>query len=323
MKLSPLAVSLSALALLAACGGGDNATSSTPFVPKKVTIAYSSDPQSLLLTEIYAKALENSGTRIARKQTKLDRTAALKALEAGEIQMYIDYSSGLLLQLDPEADVSPSTSTTTTALPADATTTVPTTAGIDPSSTTSATTTTLSPLQKVLPTGVTAGAPSNADISDVIACKLPEGSTVTNLSGLAELDQDLRLAAPGEFATATPFGAASLTERYGIEFKEIVTTAPDQLAATMTEGKAECAVLSGISSVIDTATLTVLADDLGVQPQQLAVPLLASSAAPDLTFTVDAVSGLLDTATVRSMMSAIDQGVPVSSIVEQFLSGGQ
>jgi glycine betaine/choline ABC-type transport system substrate-binding protein len=67
----------------------------------------------------------------------------------------------------------------------------------------------------------------------------------------------------------------------------------------------------------------VLADDLGLQPQQLAVPLLASSVAPDLSFTVDAVSGLLDTATVRSMMSAIDQGVPVSSIVEQFLSGGQ
>jgi osmoprotectant transport system substrate-binding protein len=323
VKLSPLAVSLSALALVAACGGGDEATSSTPFVPKKVTIAYSSDPQSMLLTEIYAKALENSGTRIARKQTKLDRNAALKALEAGEIQLYIDYSSGLLLQLDPQADVSPSTSTSTTTLPADATTTAPTTVAIDPSSTTSATTTTLSPLQKALPAGVTAGAPSNADIADVIACKLPEGSTVTTLSGLAEVDQDLRLAAPAEFATATPFGAATLKERYGIEFKEIVTTTPDQFAAAITDGKAECIVASGINTTISTATLTVLADDLGLQPQQLAVPLLASSVAPDLSFTVDAVSGLLDTATVRSMMSAIDQGVPVSSIVEQFLSGGQ
>jgi osmoprotectant transport system substrate-binding protein len=310
--------------IVTACGGGDGAAPTTPFVPKKITIGYGPGPENKLITEIYAKALEQSNVRIARKQTTLDRDAALAALQSGEIQLYIDYSSGLLLQLDPDADVSPTTTSSTTSTTIDpATATVPPTTAFDPASTTIATTTTLSPLQAVLPSGLTTGAVSRADMADVVACKLPEGSTVTTLSGLTELDQDLRLAAPEGFADATPLGAGVLAESFGVTFKEIVTTAEDQIATTITGGGAECGVLSGIDPQITDAQLTVLTDDLAVLPQELAVPVLSSSIVTDVGFTVDAVSNLIDTATVRSLMALINQGLDPSLVAGQFLSSGQ
>jgi osmoprotectant transport system substrate-binding protein len=311
---------------LVACGG-DGDTESTPFVPRRVTIAYGPSPESQLLTEIYAKALENTGVRVARKQTVLDRTQALAALTSGEIQFYIESSSALLLELDPDADVSPTTSTappSTTTPPSTTSTTVAGSTTTSELTTVPAlTTTTLSPLQKALPTGIASGVPSNLDTAEVVACKLPEGSTVTALSGLPEIDDQLRLAAPAGFGTAEPFGAATLKERYEITFKQIVDTAPDAMKATFDAAGAECAVLRSIDPLIETAELTPLIDDRGLQPQQLAVPLMSAEAAVELSFTVDAVSALLDEATVRSMMKLIEvDKVSVSLVADSFLSQG-
>jgi osmoprotectant transport system substrate-binding protein len=331
-----LVVPLCAAVVLAACGGDES--TATPTVPPRprLVIGFGDRRESRLVTEIYAQALEQAGFRVARKDTVLDRAGALAALQSGEIQLYVDYSNSLLVELDPAAEPVPATTIPATTLPA-ATTTVAstesttttttsststTTTVFDPAATTTSTSTTLSPLGKVLPDTLTLGLESSVNVVPVIACKLPAEITITNLSQLAEFDDDLRLAAPADFATSMPLGASVLADVYDAEFSEVITTPADEIAAAIEAGDADCGLLSNIDPAMSAQSLVVLADDRGAVPPQLIVPVIAGDvASAELLSVVDSATALLTDPTMRALLKGTEiDGITTEVLVNSFLA---
>jgi osmoprotectant transport system substrate-binding protein len=324
---------LCAAVMLAACGGDES--SATPTVPPRprLVIGFGDRRESRLVTEIYAQALEQAEFRVARKDTVLDRAGALAALQSGEIQLYVDYSNSLLVELDPDAEPVPATTipaATTTVASTESTTesttttssTSTTTTVFDPAATTTSTSTTLSPLGKVLPDTLTLGLESSVNVVPVIACKLPADITVTNLSQLAEFDDDLRLAAPADFATSMPLGASVLADVYDAEFSEVITTPADEIADVIEAGDADCGLLSNIDPAMSAQSLVVLADDRGAVPPQLIVPVIAGDvASAELLSVVDSATALLTDPTIRALLKGTEiDGITTEVLVNSFLA---
>lgn len=328
------AAPLCAALVLAACGGDDDSSVTSTVPPRpRIVIGFGDQRESRLITEIYAQSLEQAGFRVARKDTVLDRAGALAALKSGEIQFYVDYSNSLLVELDPDAEPVPATTiapTTTvdpasTVDPANSTTTTSTsttTTLFDPAATTTSTSTTLSPLQEVLPDTLTLGLETTVNVVPVIACKLPEGVDITNLSELSEAGGDLRLAAPADFATSVPLGAGVLSDVYDATFSEVITTADDEIAAAIEAGDADCGVLSNIDPAMSAQSLVVLVDDRGAVPPQFVVPLFATDVAtPELLSVLDSATALLNDPTVRALLKGTEiDKITTEVLVSSFLA---
>ena len=322
---------LSGLALVA-CGGGDSSPTTTVLAKPTIEVGYSDHPESRLITEIYAQALESAGFRVARKDTVLNREAGLAALKSNEIQLYIDYSNDLLLNLDPSATPVPattttsstSTSTTVAAATTTSTATTPTTAAAtttassSSSTSTSSTTTTISELQKQLPAELVAGQVSGINVVPVIACKLAEGSDLKTLSQVAAADQELTLTA------AEGFGATTLGV-LGDRFTEVITLTEDKIGAALDAATTGCGVISSLSPAIAQFTLTVLQDDQGLQTPQLIVPVMTKVAAtPDVLSVIDSISISMNTELIAPLMKLmLVDGLIAEVVAKDLLAAGQ
>ena len=85
---------------LGACGSDSESSSdtatdggSTSFT---VTVSSGNFPESQLLAEIYAQAMENAGIRVARKDSIGSREAYYAAIKAGEVSLIPEYTNSLL-----------------------------------------------------------------------------------------------------------------------------------------------------------------------------------------------------------------------------------
>ena len=100
-RLRAVGATLAALAMVAgACGksGGSSATSTSTTAAAKPTISIGSEKfsESIIVAEIYAKALENKGYTVTRKYRLGTREVYEPALERGEIDLVPDYAATLL-----------------------------------------------------------------------------------------------------------------------------------------------------------------------------------------------------------------------------------
>ncbi|MGZ7023339.1 MAG: glycine betaine ABC transporter substrate-binding protein, partial [Ilumatobacteraceae bacterium] len=75
-------LSLAVTVLLAACGSS-SASSDTVAVKPKITVSSTNDPTSVMLSEIYAQALEKAEFRVARKKAYDTPEALYAAMQAG------------------------------------------------------------------------------------------------------------------------------------------------------------------------------------------------------------------------------------------------
>ncbi|MEI7546750.1 MAG: glycine betaine ABC transporter substrate-binding protein, partial [Actinomycetota bacterium] len=144
------AVGAAGLAVLAlttlACTKKTVDTTPIPQVMPRVAItSVKGDVTSELLAAIYARALENAGVRITRKDpVAMDRPAYYKALQDGQFQMIPEFSDELLKYVLDSVDTGTTPSTTEAIAPATtrAPITIPTTTTVPTTTTTGATTTT-------------------------------------------------------------------------------------------------------------------------------------------------------------------------------------
>jgi glycine betaine/choline ABC-type transport system substrate-binding protein len=117
-RTNPLVRTLAPLTLaalvLTACGGSDDAATSSTIVltPRVVVTSVKDDPTSQLLAAVYARVLEDAGFRVSRKDpVDMDRAEYYAAIQAGEFQLIPDFSADLLhfVYDQPGAPVSPTT----------------------------------------------------------------------------------------------------------------------------------------------------------------------------------------------------------------------
>ena len=102
---------------------------STPTVAQTVFVVSEDNPQSKLLTEIYAQSLEKGGFRVSRRDPVADLAAGYALLKAGTADLFVTHTGELLQYLAANEPAAASTSTTeavtttTTAVEATSTTT--------------------------------------------------------------------------------------------------------------------------------------------------------------------------------------------------------
>jgi osmoprotectant transport system substrate-binding protein len=292
-----LPLSLAALAVVAACGSDSAATSTTSAVKAKLVISSTTDPKSVLFTEIYGQSLEKSAFRVARKKEYPTEDALYAALEAGDVQMIVVTTQDLYKWAEKKAGK-------TDPLPAS---TAEQTAAIT----------------KILPATLKIDAASSAEDKDVIFCSttFTDANSVTTLTDLGTKPQVATIAAPEGFDTATPLGAAALKDTYQIQFKSVVTTASDKILDAVTGGSADCGVGRSGDPALAPTTLKVLEDDKAIVPNDVVIPVLTAGAATaDVVSVLDTTSAKLTSAQYRSLMQRLKDGASPELAANEFAS---
>jgi glycine betaine/choline ABC-type transport system substrate-binding protein len=293
----PLGLSVVPLVLLAACGD-TTSTDSTVAVKPKITISSTTDPTSRLLSEIYGRALERAGFRVARKRAVDTPEALFASMTSGDVELAGMTSQALLSLVLAQSG-------STEALP-------------------NATTLQAAAIVKALPPTLKIGAVSTAEDKDVIACatKFTDTSTIATLTDLGAKPGTATLAAPDGFATATPLGPAGLKDTYQIEFKSIVPTASDKILEVVTAGAADCGVARSADPGLSTGAFTVLQDDKALVPNDVILPLVTADAgAADVLSVLDITSTRLTTEQLRLLMLRLKvDGAPPEVVANEFVS---
>jgi osmoprotectant transport system substrate-binding protein len=297
--------------LLGACGSDESPSATTVAIPR-ITLGVTTDPESLLLGEIYAQTLENAGYRVSRKTPFADEAALYAAIAAGEVQLAPQRANTLLRSLDTSATpisgsvvttipvtLPPAVAESTTTVAADATTT---TAPPPPDP--------LAALRAALPSTLVVGDASRATHATVLACKssIESLAEVTTISQLAPLAADLRLGGPAAFETAEGFGLDALATEYEATFKEYTAVDDGSLSDKLVADELDCAVVDSTDPTVVTAALTILTDDLALAPIDPILPLISTpSATPDALAVINSTSGALSTTRLNQMLAQITE----------------
>lgn len=279
---------------------GDTATTSADdeaAAVGSITVGSADFSESQLLAQIYGQALASSGFDVDYKLAIGSREIYFGAIESGEIDLVPEYTNSLLTFLvrrdDPDAPL-------------------PEAANVEEQ---------LAALAEILPDGLEVLTPSTAEDKDVIVCTAEAAETygLTTLSDLGANAADIRLGAPPEFETRSPFGLVGFAEIYGAdEFKEFVPLAPGAIADALSAGEIDCGNLFSTLPVITTSGWVALEDDKVVVPNEAVLPLVRSEVVtPELTDALDEVNAALDTETLKELMVKVDGDAQAPDVVAE------
>jgi osmoprotectant transport system substrate-binding protein len=281
MKYTRLLAALAALALVAAACGDDDDDSAAgddaaagDLSGQSLTIGSANFPESVLLAEIYAGALEAEGADVTVEPNIGSREVYYPAIETGEIDLLPEYTNSLLSfvlrQDDPEA--------------------TPEATNVEEQ---------LAELEDVLPDNLTVLTPSTAEDKDVIVCNQEtiDQYGFSDLSGLAEVSGEITLGGPPEFAERSPFGIPGFQAFYGAEFAEFVPLEiGPPIVDALNANAINCGNLFSTDAAITENDLTALEDDMNIVPNEAVLPLISvEKATPEVTAVLDEVSAALDT----------------------------
>lgn len=269
MRLRHLALVLAVGASLTACagdptkqapgGGGDSGT---------ITVGSAAFPESEIIAEIYAQALEAEGITV-RKQLNIGaREVYIPALKNGEIDLIPEYTGNLLTYLDPKA---------TATAPAEVT----------------------AALVEAVPDdlGVLSPAPAEDKDSLNVTAAFAKEHGLKTIGDLAKID-GLRLAANPEFKQRA-YGIPGLEKVYGIkgiEFTPISDGGGPATVKALVSGKVDVADIYSTTPSIRANKLVTLEDPKNLIAAQNVVPLIRKDkVTDDVVRALDAVSAALTT----------------------------
>ena len=269
MRLRHLALVLAVGASLTACagdptkqapgGGGDSGT---------ITVGSAAFPESEIIAEIYAQALEAEGITV-RKQLNIGaREVYIPALKNGEIDLIPEYTGNLLTYLDPKATATASAEVTAA-------------------------------LVKAVPDdlGVLSPAPAEDKDSLNVTAAFAKEHGLKTIGDLAKID-GLRLAANPEFKQRA-YGIPGLEKVYGIkgiEFTPISDGGGPATVKALVSGKVDVADIYSTTPSIRANKLVTLEDPKSLIAAQNVVPLIRKDkVTDDVVRALDAVSAALTT----------------------------
>ena len=155
---------------------------------------------------------------------------------------------------------------------------------------------------------MTVSSSSLAVHNDVVACSKAAvaAHTLTSLTSLGPVADQLTIGAPAGFETSTPLGLARLDEVYGAKFKAYVPLTVDQMDDAVKNGQVDCIATSSLTPTITTQNMTIMEDDLFMVPTEAVIPLLSKAiATPEVLSAVDAITVKLTTVALNQMMNEI------------------
>lgn len=291
--LSSVAAIGAAAMVLTGCAGGDPlaAEPQGDSDSSVISIGSANFPESELLAEMYAQALENAGYEVNRQFNIGARDLYLAALQDGSIDLLPEYNGALLSALlkggAPE--------------------------GVTGSEEV------YEALQDTMPEGIITLPQSEAQDKDTLAVtqETADKYSLTTIEDLAPVAGELSVAAGPEWAERYQ-GLAGLTELYGVtfgEFKPLDAGGPLTLDALLS-GQVQVANIFSTDSAISTEGLVVLEDTKNLYLSENILPIIREAKATDeVIAALNAVSEALTTDNLTEYLAMVQVDKQASSTV--------
>lgn len=288
-------VALVAVTLLAAACGPDGDPVTTVLDDDAITIGSFNFPESVLLAELYALALERAGYSVVRELDLGPREFVAPAVLRGLIELVPEYSGSALEFL--ELTASPDPERTHAAL-----------------------------VEALGHHGLTALAPAPAEDRNafVVTAETSAELGVRTLSELVPFSPDLTFGGPPE-CPSRPLCLLGLERAYGMRIGEFVPLdegGPLTVAALRT-GEVDVALLFSSAGAIQTNGFVVLEDDGQLQPAENVTPVIRLEVLErfglGVAETLDGVSAALTTLDLRRMNAAVAGGAAPRSVAARWL----
>ncbi|HST64414.1 MAG TPA: ABC transporter substrate-binding protein, partial [Mycobacteriales bacterium] len=260
------------LVLCAACG--TDQPGPEPRDPGRIRIASFDFPESRLVAELYARALRRAGLPVDVLSGLGTRELVAPALQQGQVDVVVDYTGSLLDHLGGDGTETHGTPEQVHAA-----------------------------LQRRLAgRGLTALAYAPAEDANAFAVPTAyaRAHRISRLSDLRRLAGGLTFGGPPECPTRR-YCLQGLRDTYGLRFAGFRAQPSRAATATALEsGDIGVGVLESTSGLLGTGQLTLLVDDLNLQPRENLVPVVRTDVVarygPPFTSTLDAVSARLSSA---------------------------
>ncbi|MBM7769992.1 osmoprotectant transport system substrate-binding protein [Actinokineospora baliensis] len=275
--LAVLATAVAATLTMTACGGSSDplasqptssgAASGTPAPAGAITIGSANFPESSLLAEIYASALEAKGVKVTKKLGIGSREAYYPGLQDGSIDLIPEYTGSLLTHVDKKAEATAPDEV-------------------------------YAALQKALPETLTVLEKSAAEDKDAVVVT-KETATKLNLKSIEDLAKTgpVTVGGPPEFQKRVD-GLPGLAELYKLEVKEYksLDAGGPLTVEALKSGVVQAADLFTTDPAITANDFVVLDDPKNNFAAQNVVPLINKSKADDTVKQVlNAISAKLTT----------------------------
>jgi osmoprotectant transport system substrate-binding protein len=288
---SSLAILATVLALItAACGSSNPLGGGSVSGDLKSIVVGSADfPESKIIGEIYAQALEANGFTVGRQFGIGSRETYIPAVRDHSIDLIPEYTGNLLQYFDPK----------TTATSPDAV---------------------LLALFRALPGDLSILTPSPAEDKDTVAVSEATAQkwNLKTISDLAAHSAEVKFGAPSEFLNRTE-GLPGLKKNYGLDvspnnFVAISDGGGPATVRALVDGTVTAADIFSTSPAIPQNKLVVLEDPKNNFLAANVVPLVSSQKKSDQLKTVlDAVSAKLTTEALIELNSAVSGNAGVNA----------
>jgi osmoprotectant transport system substrate-binding protein len=284
---------------LTACGPGIPPTRSA-LNDDAVTVASFEFPESVVLGEIYAQALEAAGFDVERQLGIGPRELVEPSLERGLVELVPEYAGSALEFLAGDEGPSTSDEELTHARLVDAFAE----RGVD----------------------VLTPAPAQNRNGFAVTRATAERHGLEAISDLAAIDEDLAFGGPPE-CPARPLCLEGLESAYGLQFDRFVTldAGGPLTVSALRAGTVDVALLFTTDAAIDENDFVLLEDDRRLQPAENVTPVVRDevieSHGDRLVDVVDAVSRLITTAELRALnASAALEGASPERVAAAWLA---
>ncbi len=278
----------------AGCGRGEPAVT-TALDDDAVTVASFNFPESEVLAELYAQALQGAGVAVHRELDLGPRELVLPALQRGLVELVPEYA-GSALGFFAE------------------------TASNDPNVTHERLIAALRPRDLA----VLAAAPAQDRNTFVVDAATADRFHLRSLSDLAPFAPGMTFGGPTE-CSERRLCLTGLEDVYGLRFKDFVALdagGPLTLQA-LNDGTIDIGLLFSSDPAIRSDALKALADDRGLQPAENVTPIVSQITLDRfgsiLADTLNAVSSSLRTSDLREMNASMASGQSPASVARAWL----
>ncbi|HEV7196692.1 MAG TPA: ABC transporter substrate-binding protein [Pedococcus sp.] len=300
-KIAVTVTTAAALMTMAACGSSGNnplstgsSSSSSGGSSNGITVGSADFPESALLAEIYAGALEAKGIKVTKKLNIGAREAYIPALQDGSIDLIPEYTGVLTQYFNKKASAKDAN-------------------GV------------YAELKASLPATLTVLDKSAAEDKDALVMKKSRADQlgVKSIADLAGKASQLTVGGPPEWKTRLT-GIPGFKQIYGLTFKEfrpLDAGGPLTLNA-LKSGQIDAGDLFTTDPNITANDLVALADPKSMYAAQNVVPLITKSKdAPTIDAALNAVSAKLDTPTLLSLVKeVVIDHKDASAVAKEFLT---
>lgn len=278
-----LAAAGAALALALAGCASEDPTAGSGGEAGTIRVGSANFPESEIIAETYAQALEGQGVTVQRQMQIGARDIYIAALQDGSIDLVPEYTGNLLQYLDPE------------------------TTAVTPEEVNAA-------LVEASPEGFSTLTPAPAEDKDSynVTREFSDANGITSLADLAGYSGQLRIGGNPELAER-PYGPKGLTAVYGVPAERMAFVAISDAGGPLTvkalvDGEVELADIYSTTPAIAANEFVTLADPKNMIMAQNVVPMISDAVATDeVRQTLDAVSAALTTEDLLAM-NARNQG---------------